>query len=201
MRWDDLREVTLPPAVPGRLFLMAMPGRQRPLEGDIDKALAVGVTRLVCLVPLDEVAAKSPRYAQALASDELPWPVDLFPIENEHRPRELEPFARFVLELTEALREGERLLLHCAAGVGRTGTVAACVLVALGLGLEEALDTVRRAGSFPETAEQREVIAWFAERQRQAAAGPSPSPAAESYGPGRQALEVQGIDLGWPDGY
>ena len=30
MRWDEIRRVELPPGVPGQLYLMAMPGRQRP---------------------------------------------------------------------------------------------------------------------------------------------------------------------------
>lgn len=43
------------------------------------------------------------------------------------------------------LIEGGRLVLHCLAGLGRTGTVAARILVELGYVPEEAVSEVRRA--------------------------------------------------------
>ena len=60
-----------------------------------------------------------------------------------------------------ALRAGESVLLHCAAGLGRTGTAAACVLKALGLETREALQRVREAGSNPQNAEQSGLVHWF----------------------------------------
>jgi protein-tyrosine phosphatase len=52
-------------------------------------------------------------------------------------------------------------LLHCAAGMGRTGTVAACLLKRLGLPKEEALERVRQAGSNPESAVQTGLVDTF----------------------------------------
>ena len=43
------------------------------------------------------------------------------------------------------LRGGERLLVHCAGGFGRSGMVAAKLLAALGAPADQAVDTVRRA--------------------------------------------------------
>lgn len=48
-----------------------------------------------------------------------------------------------------------------AAGIGRTGSTAACVLMALGMSTEEALKRVRDAGSNPENALQSGVVEWF----------------------------------------
>ena len=64
-------------------------------------------------------------------------------------------------DLAVALRRGESVLLHCAAGIGRTGTAAACVLKALGLPAQHALQRVRDAGSNPQNAEQSGLVAWF----------------------------------------
>lgn len=43
------------------------------------------------------------------------------------------------------LRAGERVLLHCRGGLGRTGTIAARLLIELGLPPEEAIRAVRAA--------------------------------------------------------
>ena len=59
------------------------------------------------------------------------------------------------------MRAGDAVLLHCAAGLGRTGTAAACVLKALGLDAQEALQRVRDAGSNPQNAEQSGLVHWF----------------------------------------
>ena len=56
---------------------------------------------------------------------------------------------------------GQQVLLHCAAGIGRTGTVAACVLKHLGLPAALALARVRAAGSNPQSALQSGWIDQF----------------------------------------
>lgn len=48
-------------------------------------------------------------------------------------------------ELRARLSGGERVLIHCRAGLGRTGTVAARLLIELGLTPLVALNTVRLA--------------------------------------------------------
>ena len=55
----------------------------------------------------------------------------------------------------------DQAVKHCAAGIGRTGTVAACVLKQLGLGSEQALQQVRDAGSNPQSALQSGWIERF----------------------------------------
>jgi len=162
MRWDAIREVRLPPGVAGALFLTSMPGRQRPLEGDVARARELGITAFVSLSPWEEVAEKSPRYAQAVAAGTFPWPVEFFPIENGGTPEDVDAFRELVQSLAHRLRRGERLLLHCAGGLGRTGLTAISVLLALGLPRQEAEERVRQAGSSPETPEQWELVARLA---------------------------------------
>ena len=66
-------------------------------------------------------------------------------------------------ELRRRLRNGEKILIHCKGGLGRTGTVAARLLVELGLEPEEAIRRIRRArpGSF-----EREAQEDYVRRQR-----------------------------------
>lgn len=46
--------------------------------------------------------------------------------------------------ITDALFAGERIILHCLAGLGRTGMIAARLLVDLGMTPEQAIVEVRR---------------------------------------------------------
>jgi protein tyrosine/serine phosphatase len=66
-----------------------------------------------------------------------------------------------VRSVSEALLRGEAVMMHCAAGLGRTGSAAACVLKALGLDTDEALQRVRDAGSNPQNAKQTGLVNWF----------------------------------------
>ena len=70
------------------------------------------------------------------------------------------------------LSAGRRVLIHCGAGIGRTGTLAVCVLVALGQTRAEAEAVVRAAGSQPETPEQHALVGWWAGRAGRSAEAP-----------------------------
>jgi protein-tyrosine phosphatase len=70
-------------------------------------------------------------------------------------------FRQAVEQVASSLVLGQHVLLHCAAGIGRTGTVAACVLKDLGLPAATALARVREAGSNPQSALQSGWIDQF----------------------------------------
>jgi len=48
-------------------------------------------------------------------------------------------------ELVEALRTGKSVALHCHAGLGRAGTMAASLLTSFGVSASDAIATVRRS--------------------------------------------------------
>lgn len=88
-------------------------------------------------------------------------------------PEQVEEAIRFIDEQT-AQRHG--VLVHCHAGMGRTGTLLACFLVSRGWSPDEAIETVRRKrpGSL-EVASQERIVHEYA-RRRQNEAGPSETP-------------------------
>ena len=124
-----------------------------------ERVSSLGITRVVCLAPPREIANKSPEYAQAIDSGALPWPHDPLPIEDFGAPAEAAAFWRRAYELALFVRGGGRLLVHCAAGIGRTGTFAVAVSMRLGLALTEATRRVRAAGSGPEVPAQESLLA------------------------------------------
>lgn len=148
-----LRPVALP-EVPGGLWLSAMPGRAAPLADFLAATALERIGHILCLAGEAEIAQKSPDYAALLASEDRPWSWHAHPIEDFGIPSDVASFSVGIAETAVLLRRGERVVLHCAAGIGRTGLVAFCLLLVLGLERAEAERRVRAAGSFPETAEQ-----------------------------------------------
>jgi hypothetical protein len=102
-----------------------------------------------------------------------------FPIEDLRPASNIEYLAEIVAELGKRVRQGDSLYIHCFAGRGRTGLVAACLLGVLyeDMGAEEALDRVgeyyrlrasygssasrAQDGMSPETEPQRQQVRDF----------------------------------------
>lgn len=80
------------------------------------------------------------------------------PIEDLSVPTmyQIEEFVEFANRMRS---DGKKIVVHCGAGIGRTGTMLACYLVSKGHSAEESIAEVRRKrpGSI-ETGEQVEVI-------------------------------------------
>lgn len=157
------RYVPLPEGVKGRLYLHSMPGRFEPLQASVDEIQRRGIAQVICLTSREEIAAKSPQYARLLATGSPPWRQVMFPIVDFGVPNDRRRFLVFVVQVAQSLRAGDNLLIHCAAGIGRTGLMAASVLAALGLPADEAMRQVQAVGSYPERPEQEELVRWVAE--------------------------------------
>jgi protein-tyrosine phosphatase len=127
---------------------------------DAEAALArVGATTIVCLNERHELEDRYPDYVAWLAAhrdERAVW----FPIPDLHAPA-VEQVLPLLDELRRRLERGEGVLMHCGAGIGRAGTVAACLLMTMGTDAGEALDVVSRhrpmAG--PEAGAQSDLIA------------------------------------------
>ena len=155
------RPVQLPPDVSGKLWLASMPGRFEAWAKFEAQAEREKLGLVVCLTPRDEVAELSPAYHAAVTRGRMPFRWMLLPVRNFGVPEDRATFRRQVDEITQSLRQGDAVLLHCAAGIGRTGSTAACVLKALGLPTDQALQRVLDAGSNPQNAQQSGLVDWF----------------------------------------
>jgi Tyrosine phosphatase family len=157
----SLRALATPVDVAGRIWLAPMPGRLQPWPMFVAQAQAVGLHRIVCLTPRHEVASLSPDYARAITDGSLGIAWEELPMRDLGLAEQADRFARSLAALAERVRGGEVVLLHCAAGIGRTGTAAACLLKRLGVPTAQALLWVREAGSSPESAQQSGLIERF----------------------------------------
>ncbi len=145
--------IPLPEGVPGELRLC---GKRAIAEGRFAHP-SMPWNTVVCLCQRHELANRYPAYVDWLddpGTSSVWWPI------HDLGAAPVDATLRFVDGLVERLRAGDRLLVHCAAGIGRAGTTAVCILVRLGVPVREALFTVResRALAGPEVGAQLELV-------------------------------------------
>lgn len=157
----SFRRVALADDIAGQLWLSSMPGRSTSWREFLDESARRRLALVLCLAPLDEVADLAPDYHQAIERGALPFDWLALPMRNYGLPLDMPQYRAGIERAGAALRGGEAVLLHCAAGIGRTGSAAACLLKHLGTPLEQALKQVRAAGSSPENALQSGLVNWF----------------------------------------
>ena len=167
---DPLRIDSVQTPGGGRIGLVHCPGRSRTdaagrmTTRDLDEDLAAieawGASVLVSLVEAAEferlgagelpatVKQRSFAWLHAPIPDMQAPPVDAVATLTHHAP-----------ELIAALQRGERIVIHCAAGLGRSGSIAAWLLVEMGAEPQAAIDDVRRArpGAIETAAQERFV--------------------------------------------
>ncbi len=146
--------VSLPARVPGTLELCGKHAVVTRYESDRWDAV-------VCLVERHELAGRYGGYLAWL--DSSPPGAMWLPIHDLHVPT-ADAMRELVESIVSRLMAGERVLVHCAAGMGRAGTTAACVLVRLGSSVDDALATVARCrpGAGPEAGVQLDLVREFA---------------------------------------
>ena len=134
----------------GQVLLCAYPRKKR----DLSSLAARGIHRLVNL----DTRPHSRRRLAEFGLTECHLPVPDF---TAPTPAQL---TTAVAEVMAAIAAGERVAIHCGAGLGRSGTVAACYLVELGQDWRAAVDMIRaaRPGAI-ETSSQLAAVAAYAQ--------------------------------------
>lgn len=166
--WVDLRGVPgLADAVAldGRLGMSFAPGKHdqrgkhvRDLGADVERLRAVHrVDALLLLVDDHEMSrmdnTELPDALGALGVALLRHPIPDFGVPDD------EPaFEATVDDVIQRVRGGQRVVVACFGGFGRTGTVTGCVLRAAGVGPEDAVTLVR--ATRPGTIERDSQVAF-----------------------------------------
>lgn len=154
------RSLHLPESVNGRIYLHSMPGRYEPFSEACEAMAAEDISTVVSLTPDQEIRKKAPDFGRVLDAGTFPAERLSFPIGDYGTPSDRDAYLALIRDVVSRLAQGEKILIHCGAGIGRTGTLAIAVLMALGVHLEQATQRVWEAGSGPETEEQKDLLRW-----------------------------------------
>ena len=140
--------------VPGELAAMPLPGRNQPLEEDAAFLEQEGIRILVSLT--EEPPDGDTLSAHSIEQRHIPV--------DDYSPPTLTQMDEFVTLVENAVDSGRPVVVHCTAGLGRSGTMAAAYLVSTGVSADEAISTIRslRPGSI-ETAAQEEAVRRYEE--------------------------------------
>lgn len=144
------------PVARGRLHLMPHPW---PEPACFEQLAAEGIQRVVSLLRTGEAGALG-------LANEATWCQNAgmafvqLPVADHQTPTDMNAFARLASDCHHALQAGQDVAVHCYAGIGRTGLLAAAILMREGLGVDQALVRLTRARGvrMPETLSQ---IQWL----------------------------------------
>jgi len=150
----------------GRIGMTFCPGKRqadalsgvwdRDLDADMKAIKAFGAVALVTLMPDDELNSLhvSPtRIRDAASGLGIEWHQLPIPDQGVPGPSFEGVWVDAGKRLRELLKDGNSIVIHCKGGLGRTGTMAARLLIEFGVQPEIAVQSVRKAR--PGTIENR----------------------------------------------
>jgi protein-tyrosine phosphatase len=161
MMWTKLHWVDGP--WPGKLALAARPRGGEWLDDEMTAWRRAGVDTVFSLLTHEEESDLDIAHEAAQAKTHGMEFLS-FPIPDRQVPDSESRLAKALEKLDKELGAGRNVALHCRQGIGRTGLVAACLLLTKGLDPETAVRrlSAARGTSIPETAEQRNWIDHYA---------------------------------------
>ena len=174
LRIDWLEPSQLGDDLPGRLGLTILPGKhgvsfrypgrvyRRDVRQDFEFLKEAGVERLLLLVDDAELRTWGDVELVAIGAS-VGVTVLRHPIPDGHPPASIADMETILAEIRDGRRVGN-VAVACMGGVGRSGTVAACALLAAGMTPDAAVATVRavRHPTAVETAAQERFVRSFA---------------------------------------
>ena len=145
----------------GVLAVMAKPVSGEWIEEEFMGIANEGINSIVSLLELHESYELGLQNEKQLA-EKNGMEFISYPLKDRGLPNSVNEFKKFTKELYYQIASGKNTVIHCRAGIGRTGVVAAGVLLHCGFEPDEAFNHIseKRGVQVPDTEEQ---IDWIVE--------------------------------------
>lgn len=159
------------PHWPGKLGLTIAPGKKgqkfgrthaRDLSADLQVIKDAGANLLVNLMEVEEGQHWHMHNYDSQAA-RIGLNVRRYPIQDVNVPSDPTSFRTLVQELHTDLQDGDTIVIHCLGGLGRSGTLAACLLIQNGMNSREAINLVRTCRPGAIEARQPEFVETYAQ--------------------------------------
>lgn len=143
----------------GNLALMPKPVSGEWIDDEFAGLARAGLTKVVSLLEAHE-AKEVGLEDEDKQCDKNKMEFLRFPIVDRGIPADLDGYIALVVALHEEIVGGASIAVHCRAGIGRAGMLAASVLVRSGLNSSDAFALVSKARrvTVPDTDEQIEFV-------------------------------------------
>ncbi|PID44002.1 MAG: protein tyrosine phosphatase [Gammaproteobacteria bacterium] len=142
----------------GMLSVMAMPATGKHIENEFFGLKRLGVSKVVCLLEWPEQCDLGLGAEQEYC-EKYGLEYESFPIPDMGLP-DTGPANRLLDQLANEIANGKHVVIHCRAGIGRTGMMAGGILVKTGMSPADALKLISlaRGVQVPDTGEQ---VQWL----------------------------------------
>ena len=143
----------------GSLSIMPKPLAGEWIEDEFLNISNKGINLIVSLLEYQEAYAVGLHREKEIA-EKNGMSFISFPIQDRGLPNSLMTFKKLISDLYNQISNGVNVVVHCRAGIGRSGLVAAGILLHHGLDPVEAfaLVSLKRGVTVPDTEEQKEWL-------------------------------------------
>jgi protein-tyrosine phosphatase len=143
----------------GKLAVASRPRGGDWLEDEIQGWRKAGLDVVVSLLEEDEAAQFELAHEGEVAESKGVGFIS-FPIPDREVPASTQEALSLFSTVAAALEEGKNIAVHCRQGIGRSGLIAAGVLLTSGMSVDKALEVVgaARGEAVPETPAQLQWI-------------------------------------------
>jgi len=147
---------------PGRLAITSRPRGGDWLEDEVEAWRKNGVDVVVSLLTPDEVKELG-LTSESVVAEARGIRFLSFPIKDREVPASQAQTEAFIDKVREVLESGRNVAIHCRQSVGRSGLIAAALLIVKGATAEEAIRRISSARGLavPETVEQVRWLTQF----------------------------------------